>query len=248
MPNLRRMKDEGKWTLKSRSCLPSSSAINWATIMMGANSELHGYRQWNSKVPDLPSRTLTAKGKFPCIFSLVREQKPEAFTCSAWNWNGIAFIHETNDVSAAREFKPEEEPQEFDWIVKELAEKKPLLAFMYLDNPDGVGHKIGWGTKEYHEKMTELDGYIGRLRDFLEKGGWMEDTVVVFVSDHGGKDKGHGGQTMDEMETSFILWGAGIPAGEMKGSMMGMDVSPTIADLLGLATPDVWRGKSALNR
>jgi hypothetical protein len=40
--NLEALMKEGCWTLASRSVLPSSSAINWATVLMGAGSEMHG--------------------------------------------------------------------------------------------------------------------------------------------------------------------------------------------------------------
>ena len=44
MPNLKKLMEEGAYTLKKRSVLPSSSAVNWASMYMGAGPELHGYR------------------------------------------------------------------------------------------------------------------------------------------------------------------------------------------------------------
>ena len=41
--------EDGSYTLKKRSALPSSSAINWASMFMGAGPELHGYTEWGSK-------------------------------------------------------------------------------------------------------------------------------------------------------------------------------------------------------
>jgi predicted AlkP superfamily phosphohydrolase/phosphomutase len=37
------MMENGSYTLKMRSVLPSSSAVNWASMFMGAGPELHGY-------------------------------------------------------------------------------------------------------------------------------------------------------------------------------------------------------------
>lgn len=61
--------EDGAYTLKKRSALPSSSAINWASMFMGAGPELHGYTEWGSKTPELPSRVLNKNGIFPTVFN-----------------------------------------------------------------------------------------------------------------------------------------------------------------------------------
>ena len=38
LPNLKKMKENGAWTLHMRSVLPSASALNWETQMTGAPS------------------------------------------------------------------------------------------------------------------------------------------------------------------------------------------------------------------
>lgn len=55
MPNLKNLMKDGSWSLKARSVLPSSSAVNWASMIMGAGPTLHGYTEWNSAVPEIPS-------------------------------------------------------------------------------------------------------------------------------------------------------------------------------------------------
>ena len=56
---------EGSYTLNvGVYCLPSS-AVNWASMLMGAGPELHGYTTWGSEVPDLPSRVIGKYGLFP---------------------------------------------------------------------------------------------------------------------------------------------------------------------------------------
>ena len=51
MPQFRSMMQDGCYTLENRSVLPSSSAVNWALMFMGAAPELHGYTQWGSFTP-----------------------------------------------------------------------------------------------------------------------------------------------------------------------------------------------------
>ena len=58
IPNIKNVMANGAYTLKKRSALPSSSAINWASMFMGAGPELHGYTEWGSKTPDVSTRYL----------------------------------------------------------------------------------------------------------------------------------------------------------------------------------------------
>ena len=95
IPNIRKMMNEGCYTLKKRSALPSSSAINWASMFMGAGPELHGYTQWGSKVPELPSREVTENGIFPTIFYLLHKARPEAEIGCLYEWEGIKYLADT---------------------------------------------------------------------------------------------------------------------------------------------------------
>ena len=77
IPTIKQLMADGAYTLEKRSALPSSSAINWASMFMGAGPELHGYTQWGSKTPELPSRVLNQHGIFPTIFQLLRDDQHE---------------------------------------------------------------------------------------------------------------------------------------------------------------------------
>ena len=67
MPNLKKMMKDGASSLKARSVLPSSSAVNWASMLMGAGPTIHGYTEWGSKVPEIPFADSTSNKKFPSI-------------------------------------------------------------------------------------------------------------------------------------------------------------------------------------
>ena len=43
MLHVKQLMSEGCYTLQKRTVLPSSSAVNWASMFMGAGPELHGY-------------------------------------------------------------------------------------------------------------------------------------------------------------------------------------------------------------
>ncbi len=85
-PVMKQMMADGSWTLKARSVLPSSSAVNWASMIMGAGPELHGFTEWGSKTPEAEPRELDQYGLFPSLFTLLREQKPNAETGVIYSW------------------------------------------------------------------------------------------------------------------------------------------------------------------
>ena len=58
---------------------------------------------------------------------------------------------------------------------------------------------------------------------------------MIISSDHGGKDKGHGGPTLEEMLSPLIMVGPGIEPGTVITDMViSPDIAVTMADRLGL--------------
>lgn len=120
----------------------------------------------------------------------------------------------------------------------------PALVNIVFDEPDHVGHAEGHDTPAYYEKLKELDGYIGQIIQAVKDAGLLDETIFIVTADHGGIKKGHGGKTMEEMETAFIIAGKGIKKGyEFQESMMQFDCASTIAYIFGLKQPQVWIGR-----
>src|SRR5882757_8575877 len=71
IPTMTMMMHNGTYTLHARSVSPSSSADNWAAMIMGAGPELTGYTEWDSKTPEIPSRITDEYNMFPSIFTLL---------------------------------------------------------------------------------------------------------------------------------------------------------------------------------
>lgn len=242
IPTIRKMMAAGAYSLKARAVLPSSSAVNWASILMGSGSELHGYTEWGSKVPELPSRVLGKEGIYPTIFSLINEQMPKAKMGVSYTWGGIGYLFEKNLVDLDFNGKEDSETTEkaLDFIVKE----KPAFTFIHLTHPDNEGHEIGHDTPEYYKAVEKVDKLVAQILLKLEKENMMDDTVIIFTADHGGIGSGHGGKTLLEVEIPWIIYGKGIPAqGELNTSIVTYDTGATIAHILGLKTPQFWTGR-----
>lgn len=246
MPTTRSLMEKGCYTLKKRTVLPSSSAVNWASMFMGAGPELHGYTEWGSRTPELPSRIIEKNNIFPTIFQIYRNAYPNAEIGVLSEWAGIKYLVDTLSTSyhaVAPDYN--KYPTALcDMTVDYIKNKKPSLVAICFDNPDHVGHQIGHDTPEYYSKLTELDTYIARIVKAVEDAGILDNTIFILTSDHGGIKKGHGGKTMQEMETPFIIAGKNIKqGGEFQESMVQYDVAATIAYIFNLKQPQVWTGR-----
>lgn len=246
IPTIKQLMENGSYTLEKRSALPSSSAINWASMFMGAGPELHGYTQWGSKTPELPSRELNEHGIFPTIFQLLRDAEPEAEIGCLYEWDGIKYLVDTLALSHHAQAPDYNKYPEALCSMAEtyIKEKKPHLLAVCFDNPDHVGHKAGHDTPEYYAKLKELDGYVARIVQAVKDAGMLKQTIFILTADHGGIAKGHGGKTMQEMQTPFIISGKNVRKGlEFRESMMQYDVASTIAYIFDLEQPQVWIGR-----
>lgn len=246
MPNVKKLMADGSYTLAKRSVLPSSSAVNWASMFMGAGPELHGYTEWGSQTPELPSRVILKHNIFPSIFQLYRDAHPQSEIGVLYEWEGIKYLVDTlsvNHFALAPDYN--QHPTALCEMAKKyIIEKKPSLAAICFDNPDHVGHASGHDTPAYYDKLKELDGYIGEIVKAVSDAGMSDETIFIVTSDHGGINKGHGGKTMQEMETPFIISGKGIKKGyAFTESMMQFDIASTIAYIFNLEQPQVWIGR-----
>lgn len=242
VPNLRALMQEGSWSLQARSVLPSSSAANWASMVMGAGPELHGYTTWGSKKPDMPARVLDEYGMFPSVYALLRKEKPDSEIGVIYEWDGIGYLFPKAAVN--HDQNPDGDIAIANAASQYIKEKKPNFLFVHLHDVDSVGHKVGHATPEYYAAIERTDTHIGTILRSIEEAGIAKSTVVLFTSDHGGVNKGHGLISMNEMQIPWIIKGPGIQKNkELSESIMTFDTAATIADLLKLNTPQVWIGR-----
>ena len=174
MPTFRKMMAEGASTLENRSILPSSSACNWASMFMGAGPELHGYTEWGSRTPELPSRVVNSDNRFPNIFGMYRDKAPEAEIGYIYEWEGMNYLVDTLAMSF-RKHAPmsAENPNGCTPVaVQYIKEKKPNLCAIIYDQPDGTGHGKGWSSPEYFAMVNHLDSCLTQVMDAVREAGY----------------------------------------------------------------------------
>ena len=243
MTNVKQMMQEGSWTLKKRTVLPSSSAPNWAAMFMGVGPEIHGFYECCSHTPDFEPRLTYKNGIFPTVFQILRDKEPDAEIGCVYQWDGIKYLIDTMSVN----YYTQASEEDLCEVSKEyIKSKKPRLAAFIYDEPDHVGHTEGHDTPAYYQKINKLDVWIGEIVDAIKEAGIMDNSVIIVTADHGGIDHGHGGRSMMEMETPLIIYGKGIKKGFCFDdvSVMQYDVASTMADLLGVEQPEPWFGRS----
>ena len=109
---------------------------------MGAGPELHGYTEWGSRTPELPSRVVNSDNRFPNIFGMYRDKAPEAEIGYIYEWEGMNYLVDTLAMSF-RKHAPmsAENPNGCTPVaVQYIKEKKPNLCAIIYDQPDGTGH------------------------------------------------------------------------------------------------------------
>lgn len=245
IPNIRQLMADGCYTLKKRCVLKSESAINWASMFNGAPTEMHGYTDWNSRVPEIPSAAVNVRNIYPTIFSIIREQMPKAVTGCLAEWDGIKYLVDSlaiDYVDVASNYE-KDDTQLTRMAEKYIKEAKPTLLAVCYDQIDHVGHAIGHDTPDYYRVLAHIDTQVGRLVQALKDAGIYDDTIIMLTADHGGIGRSHGGQTLMEMEIPFIICGKNVKKGQLiTDTMIQYDTAATIAEVFGLQRPQSWRG------
>ena len=120
-------------------------------------------------------------------------------------------------------------------------------------HPDDIGHR--YLQASYYAMIEFLDEQFGRLLDHLEASGERDNTVIIFMSDHGEMLGDHGlvlkGCRFYEglaRVPLMIGWRGQSQPGMHDDLVELIDIAPTLYELLGLDIPPYVQGKSLAGR
>ena len=133
---------------------------------------------------------------------------------------------------------------------RSLAEAGFQTEPMTPDEFDGAGGRKAQAL--YYAMIEQLDDQFGRILDMLERTGQRENTVIVFMSDHGEALGDHGlahkgcrffdGLTRVPL---IISWPGHLESDLRSDALVELlDVAPTLMELAGLPTPPEMQGRS----
>ncbi len=103
----------------------------------------------------------------------------------------------------------------------------------------------------YYASSSFVDAQVGLVMDALKKSGLEEETIVLFVSDHGflmGEHNYWGKTNLFEKGLQvplLVSWKDHIKSGQESSALVeAVDIFPTLADLAGLEPPEYLEGNS----
>lgn len=100
--------------------------------------------------------------------------------------------------------------------------------------------------------IQRIDQGLGRLNDALESSGLREDTMIVFISDHGCHFKTRNSEYKRSphdvsLRVPMVFWGQQWNGGgEQTCAASLVDLAPTLLEAAGLEVPPAMQGKSLL--
>jgi len=227
--------DHSAWTLSARGVLPTLSSPNWESMITGAGTAQHGITS-NGMVRNLVEFKPICQGtdgKFPTIFDALHEQHPKSHIAIFHDWRGFADLVAKGSADVMQHEAGNKHTTEA--AINYWKKEKPELLFIHLDNVDHAGHAFGWGTREYRSAVEEADSRIGEVLTMLDEAAAWNSTYVLVTSDHGGTPRGHGKNSLAEIQIPWILAGPQVVTGEITGQVNTFDTAATLAWIFKLA-------------
>ena len=105
----------------------------------------------------------------------------------------------------------------------------------------------------YYGMIKRLDEALGRIEDALRSLRLLDDTIILFVSDHGSHFKTRNSEYKRSCHDGSIhipclAAGPGFHGGGTVDELFSIvDIPPTLLDAAGIEVPDTMHGRSALD-
>ena len=247
-PNIDSLIASGSTSYTTRDVMPSITLPNYTSHLTGAGPEVHGVATNGWKVDDFKLQAVERDedGYFPSVFKVLKDNVPGIKTAYYWNWlpliNGMNPKYIDDKLSAGDEGYPALYDRAMEYIAANRNEK--MFMFLYNVHTDHVGHTSAWMSPEYIKSIEEGDVQVGRMLDFLKREGLYEDTHILWITDHGGIGKGHGGVSPEEMIVPWIIEGPGIKKGfTIEEANNTVNTASTVLKLFGVEQPLCWTGE-----
>jgi arylsulfatase len=123
-----------------------------------------------------------------------------------------------------------------------------------IDLDGATDEEVAEMRRHYYAKITTVDEQIGRVLDALEAKGYLENSLVIFCSDHGEMLGDHNMAYKWLMydpitHIPLIIWDNrvdrdGASQGEVEDLVSLMDIGPTILEAAGVDIPTYFEGRT----
>lgn len=121
---------------------------------------------------------------------------------------------------------------------------KDVVGFPYIGFEND---RINAVTANYYNCLLRLDETIGKIMDRLQTSGKKENTLVIYLSDHG-DEMARGKFDIYEASTRIpflVNWPGKVAKGQESDALIStIDIVPTLLDVAGVSVPKRVSGKS----
>jgi arylsulfatase A-like enzyme len=148
-------------------------------------------------------------------------------------------------------YKAKEKERDIDKVLQKIKKKsqkeyvKKRITDINLYSTKDISNK-------YDMTIEKIDREVGRLVKFLKKSGLWEDTILIFLGDHGtslGEHDiyySHSGLYDVSIHVPLLMHFPGIKGKEVTELVQNVDIVPTILDYLGFEVKEKLDGKPML--
>lgn len=241
-PNIDAFLQKGAVTYTAQAESPTISAECWGSVLHGVLPEKH---QLNNEVA--ATKAFPPDSPYPSIFRLAREAWPDATLAAFSSWTPINGGIIEENIGIHKESLPD---AELVLAIQSYLEQHQdvKLLFMQLDEPDGSGHKYGYGpdSPEYLKAISKNDGLFAIVLDTIERQGLLEDSLIILLTDHGGGGDNKYSHGSEHPMDKNVFWGCvgpGVKAGTALQEMSIVDTAAVAVHALGLKQPGNWDAK-----
>ena len=224
---------DAAYTLSGRTVFPSLTLPCHMSLFHSVPPQRHGtltndYAPPVRPIPGLFER-LSAAG-MDCAMYYGWEPLRDVARPKALTWSGYfnAYADEHTDGILT------------DMALQRIASHHPDFVFLYMVETDEKGgHDSGWMTDTYFDYIRRAMDNVQRV---VEAVG--ETYTVIVTADHGGHDRIHGTDLPEDMTIPQFYLGRRFTPGRNLGEVSLLDISPTVADLMGIRPSREWEGRS----
>lgn len=245
---------------KTRGLFSSGGSDHPLTEPVDAHGfEVTGYRGWVFQTDDRQIQPEKGIGLTPGIdalfadaaIELIDRQSEQPFFMHVnftgphdpLHWPpGFENKYDPDDIPLPPNFKPEH-PFDHGHL-----DRRDEVLLPFPRTPDMIRQDLAI----YYSVISFIDAQIGRIIEALETTGQLENTIIIFTSDHGlamGSHGLRGKQNMYEhsVRVPLIFKGPGIPEGRISNALANLrDLFPTTSEIAGATVPDTVDGYSLL--
>jgi arylsulfatase A-like enzyme len=202
-----------------------------------------------------------------------------ALEFSTHPYEGTIWDRENNPITFKDEYRVEFLTDRAEKFLRQKQEKPFLLMISQLEphQQNDLGRMVGpkgsadrfidafvpadlrvfsgdWHKQlpDYYGACEAIDASVGRLRKVLEEEGLAENTIFVFISDHGchfmTRNQEYKRSTHNSsLRVPLLIEGPGFESARQIQEVVGIvDIAPTLLDAADVAIPDSVQGRSFL--